>query len=405
MSKLSENYIAVNEGRMARSEFVRQARQSYPQAINQYNTFDDTVSILRRKGLLSEEVVKACQVNPDSLKRGIRYELDKAGVCPVEGADSEDLGKAREKAVNNLCKDPQYYLKLVQKGEMSLAENRKIKLHEGTDDQKARANRTFFDYYVKYKDGKYQVKDPETDESKPGKKLAPETAAKKACLLVRRMYNNGYFRPDRITLRNCAFGRGKLQYMGEREENGKSVPCFNYSWSISESKRSKEEKILKECVARTVSKILNEAATANLAKLSDDNASIQGIPAILNSLENIVTEIESFILKEQEKIQGVFDTIGNIKNEDNIPIGYKFVSPIMDALKKDLEPVLSKVSLDNVKLPEAPQSQDAELTLEPEDQEAMDDMEPKETVFSPSRRRAEQPLQESEKKVVRRYTK
>ena len=93
-------------------------------------------------------------------------------------------------------------------------------------------------------------------------------------------------------------------------------------------------------------------------------------------MENVVTEIESFILKEQSKIQSIFDSIGAIKNEDNIPVGFKFAQPIMDSFQKDLEPVLQKISLDSIKLPDAPETD----TIEPvvEDEEA--ELSPKETV-------------------------
>lgn len=167
---------------------------------------------------------------------------------------------------------------------------------------------------------------------------------------------------------------------------------------------SKEMKLLKEAITKKVTSILSEAATANLAQFSDENASVQGIPAILNNLENVVTEIESFILKEQTKIQGIFDSIGAIKNEDGIPVGFKFVQPIMDSFQKDLEPVLQKISLDSIKLPDAPETDSVE-PVTPEGEEEQPEVEPKQTVFSPRKKGVEEPLQESKKVTVRRrYT-
>lgn len=167
---------------------------------------------------------------------------------------------------------------------------------------------------------------------------------------------------------------------------------------------SKEMKLLKEAITKKVTNILSEAATANLAQFSDENASVQGIPAILNNLENVVTEIESFILKEQTKIQGIFDSIGAIKNEDNIPVGFKFAQPIMDSFQKDLEPVLQKISFDTIKLPDAPETDTVE-PVTPEGEDEQPEVEPKQTVFSPRKRGSEEPLQESKKPVIRkRYT-
>lgn len=168
---------------------------------------------------------------------------------------------------------------------------------------------------------------------------------------------------------------------------------------------TKEMKLLKEAITKKVTSILSEAATANLAQFSDENASVQGIPAILNNLENVVTEIESFILKEQTKIQGIFDSIGAVKNEDGIPVGFKFAQPIMDSFQKDLEPVLQKISFDSIKLPDAPETDSVE-PVTPEGEEEQPEMEPKQTVFSPRKKDVEEPLQESKRVTVRRrYTK
>ena len=53
----TEKYRAVNEGRMAKSEFVRQMRQQFPQFITQYNAYDDTVQILKNKQMIFEAPV------------------------------------------------------------------------------------------------------------------------------------------------------------------------------------------------------------------------------------------------------------------------------------------------------------------------------------------------------------
>ena len=46
----TEKYRAVNEGKMAKREFVRQMRLEFPQYISQFNGFNDSVSILKNKG-------------------------------------------------------------------------------------------------------------------------------------------------------------------------------------------------------------------------------------------------------------------------------------------------------------------------------------------------------------------
>lgn len=130
MSRLSESYIALQEGKIAKSEFLRQARQMCPQAITQFNSYEDAIRILRGRGLLSEEVIyrsKADQFSLEAIDRGIRYELETAGVDPVHPGKG-DYAEAKKKAVDNLCKDPLYYIKIVAGVENEKSDKKKVKL-------------------------------------------------------------------------------------------------------------------------------------------------------------------------------------------------------------------------------------------------------------------------------------
>lgn len=472
---LSKNYIALTEGRMSRSEFLRQARQSFPNLIGAGNNFEDALKILTRKGLINEELIyqnKADKFPLESIERGIRYELEVMDVFDVHHPTQEQYKKARQRAIDNLGKDPLYYINRIAGGTKELADRNQKEVDNNDQMKKVEAgtkhtlkegkyiteaptednvqlNKKFLDLYIKYKDGNYKVKDKETGELKAGKKLAPETAASKACMVVRKSMNAPRFRPDRNTIASCSVGRGKLQYQGEKD----GVPTFNYAWSLKEAtktvndplfsqfyqhfvkkykdagdpnaelkarkdakgalarykakqmKEQQEKAVLKEHIINIVGKVLNEAATANLAQLSDENASVSELPGIINNLENVVTEIESFWIKEQQKIQGIFDQVGNIKNEDGLPVGYKFVQPILDSLRKDLDPVLAKITLDDLKLPEAPapdqtQVNDPNAEVDPNDPNAVPSVEPKQTVFSPAAKKLA--LQEADvEKVLR----
>lgn len=472
---LSKNYIALTEGRMSRSEFLRQARQSFPNLIGAGNNFEDALKILTRKGLINEELIyqnKADKFPLESIERGIGYELEVMDVFDVHHPSQEQYKKARQRAIDNLGKDPLYYINRIAGGTKELADRdqkevdnndqmKKVEagtkhtlkegkyITEAPTEDNVQLNKKFLDLYIKYKDGNYKVKDKETGELKAGKKLAPETAASKACMVVRKSMNAPRFRPDRNTIASCSVGRGKLQYQGEKD----GVPTFNYAWSLKEAtktvndplfsqfyqhfvkkykdagdpnaelkarkdakgalarykakqmKEQQEKAVLKEHIINIVGKVLNEAATANLAQLSDENASVSELPGIINNLENVVTEIESFWIKEQQKIQGIFDQVGNIKNEDGLPVGYKFVQPIIDSLKKDLDPVLAKITLDDLKLPEAPapdqtQVNDPNVEVDPNDPNAVPSVEPKQTVFSPAAKKLA--LQEADvEKVLR----
>lgn len=417
---IANTYKAVHEGKISKGEFLRQTRQNFPSYINQFTSYDDAISILRRRGILSEEVIYQCQGDRfplESIDRGIRYELEQAGIYDVTEVGKGDYKEAKKKAIENLCKDPLYYINIVAGGDKKRAEKnqKEIDTNNSMFEVKPRKNlqevsredlaahnsvegdRLFQDFLIKYK------------QLLPNK--GPEEHASKACMAVRKALGQSRWLPSRSMMQSK-----KLSYDHKEVEvqtkDGKMVkkPVFSYGYARAgvDYKGSagtggikgsiKESKLLKEAIVKKIQKILAEAATTNLAQFSDENSSVQGIPAILNNLENIVTEIESFILKEQSKIQSIFDSIGAIKNEDNIPVGFKFAQPIMDSFQKDLEPVLQKISLDSIKLPDAPETDTVEPVVGDEEAE----LSPKETVFSPSKKR--ETLQEGKVTVRRRYT-
>lgn len=417
---IANTYKAVHEGKISKGEFLRQTRQNFPSYINQFTSYDDAISILRRRGILSEEVIYQCQGDRfplESIDRGIRYELEQAGIYDVTEVGKGDYKEAKKKAIENLCKDPLYYINIVAGGDKKRAEKnqKEVDTNNSMFEVKPRKNlqevsredlaahnsvegdRLFQDFLIKYK------------QLLPTK--GPEEHASKACMAVRKALGQSRWLPSRSMMQSK-----KLSYDHKEVEvqtkDGKMVkkPVFSYGYAragvdYKGSARTggikgsvKEGKLLKEAIVKKIQKILAEAATTNLAQFSDENSSVQGIPAILNNLENVVTEIESFILKEQSKIQSIFDSIGAIKNEDNIPVGFKFAQPIMDSFQKDLEPVLQKISLDSIKLPDAPETDTVEPVVGDEEAE----LSPKETVFSPSKKR--ETLQEGKVTVRRRYT-
>jgi hypothetical protein len=110
---VTEKYRAVNEGQMDKQEFVRQMRLAFPSLINQFNGYDDSVSILRTKGLLFEEKTMKHDVSDESIRRALDAEITVLGQDPVTCTDSDVIDKARTKAIANLSKDPLYYYNLL----------------------------------------------------------------------------------------------------------------------------------------------------------------------------------------------------------------------------------------------------------------------------------------------------
>jgi hypothetical protein len=128
---VTEKYRAVLEGNMAKGEFVRQMRLAHPQHITQFNGFEDSVQILKNRGLLFEdkkevvaeevkEEAPSLPYNDEAFQRGIRYELNSKGIEVHAGANIklEDYDAAKDLAHKNLLNDPMHYLNLVS-GESS----------------------------------------------------------------------------------------------------------------------------------------------------------------------------------------------------------------------------------------------------------------------------------------------
>jgi len=145
MRTLQEKYNGVLEGKFSKTQFKRDAAIEMPQFVSTVNSFDDTVSILKNKGAITEAKTEepkyttaspADTIAPDVLDTGIKFELDKKyGTLDVT---PEQYAKCREMAIKNLAKDVLYYVKqdsvqLDTPGEQM----EKVKLNEGMNKEEA----------------------------------------------------------------------------------------------------------------------------------------------------------------------------------------------------------------------------------------------------------------------------
>ena len=119
MRTLQEKYNAVLEGKFSKTQFRRDAAIEMPQFVSTVNSFDDTVSILKNKGAITEAkkpqepkyttASPEDHIAPDVLDTGIKFELDKKyGTLDVT---PEQYEKCKEMAIKNLSKDVLYYVK------------------------------------------------------------------------------------------------------------------------------------------------------------------------------------------------------------------------------------------------------------------------------------------------------
>lgn len=140
MKTLQEKYNAILEGNFSKTQFVRDARLAHSNLITQFNSFADTVAILKNKGMVVEakkaevtaykkpEVDPIDMIAPDLLDHGIEAELHAAGITGTPS--EEEYAKAKEKAAKELAKDPLCYKNaqtMTEPGEKM----EKAKLHEG----------------------------------------------------------------------------------------------------------------------------------------------------------------------------------------------------------------------------------------------------------------------------------
>jgi hypothetical protein len=121
MKTLQEKFNAVNENRYTKAEFLRDAQRHCPQYITRFNGYEDTVQILKNRGMIAE--VKAVvyddktedMYKPETIRRAVDIELDAMGVDSAGTVKEEEYLKAKKKAMANLEKDCNYYLNLMAK--------------------------------------------------------------------------------------------------------------------------------------------------------------------------------------------------------------------------------------------------------------------------------------------------
>jgi hypothetical protein len=121
MKSIKQQYIDLREGNMSQANFMRNLRMTLPQYVTNVTSFEDSVRILKNKGILTEADTKASEgkwktvtgkdlygqfdeinnLNGQEVLIGIDYEMEK----------NHDLTKeaAAKIVVKNLKKNPIYY--------------------------------------------------------------------------------------------------------------------------------------------------------------------------------------------------------------------------------------------------------------------------------------------------------
>ena len=151
-----------------------------------------------------------------------------------------------------------------------------------------------------------------------------------------------------------------------------------------------KEEQLKEAIKSIIKKtLLNEAATVKLADWAESYETFPGVKPVVNELENLVTEIETFYDKMSDKIAKVFEKTANFENEEGLKIG-GFIAPGLEsAFRQDLSKVIKKGSFfSNIDLPKVRTITQADVDAHNSGERPLGETdvteEPKSTVFTPN---------------------
>ena len=178
---------------------------------------------------------------------------------------------------------------------------------------------------------------------------------------------------------------------GKDHDGDGDVDDKDYMAAKDKAIKKAMDKKVNEAVKSIVVKVLeeqmiNEAATAELARLADDYAGFQGMKAAIVDLQNIVTDIEAYYDKTREKIQKVFDTLGEIRNEEGLKVGGFIAPAIESAFNKDLRPATKLGFTSGLEKPKVRVLSQADIDAHNSGERPLGETpeQPKQSVFTPN---------------------
>ena len=118
MKSIKQQYIDLQEGRMTQQNFMRNLRMSMPQYVTNVTSYNDSIKILKNKGILTEADMRAI---PAELAKGIKVEME----------HTDDVEVAKKIAMDHLAENPNYYSDLEKSG-VDTAQGLKVSSDETT---------------------------------------------------------------------------------------------------------------------------------------------------------------------------------------------------------------------------------------------------------------------------------
>ena len=129
MKNIQAQYIDLLEGKMSKANFMRNVRMQFPQYVSPVTSYEDSVSILKGKRILSEA----------KKPEGVYGHNPSAEVTKYPNFDitDENLVLAKEKALKALTKDPMAYRELMIANQKAITEmDKDLKMKDVKGDNK-----------------------------------------------------------------------------------------------------------------------------------------------------------------------------------------------------------------------------------------------------------------------------
>ena len=310
MATITERYHLYQEGKITGKELLQEMRKGFPQHISQFNGIQDSIQILKNKGLLYEQEIPTKtkdSLPPEAIWRGVSVELTRMGKDPVECSDPVARERAEEIATENLLKDPLYYINRIA-GE-------KPKKKEETPKQ------------GKLQEQKTPVK--EGCNMKPVQKKIKEDHTQ----------NPG----DRYVVKPCKM-RGYAVWEGSEKVKMFADKARAVAFADERNKKEEKNKQLKESLKKVIVDVLKEdrkslqehvTAPDNLAQYIDYKA--PNNPDLAVKVRESAKKLSDYIYKFEKQYLDARDNIEELYKE----VGGYMAPAVRQAFLKDLQEVFA----------------------------------------------------------------
>lgn len=348
MKSISVQYQELKEGKITQHQFLRNARMMFPNFVTNHNSFDDSVKILKTKGLLNEG--NAVKGTPDKaptydyptqpgkyMKVVQEPEVDEQdGIYPattVTDIPKEEVSKpiksktrpdGLEPIKNKDTKNEMKKIRIVKESKKNLTEAELKEADDLSPDAKAfidmiEKNPTIKSRLEKISNPKeiedivsklFAKIDPETLKNMPGVKSAVTRGISKIAGI-----------PGKEEFRSGVnLGKSSEKFLGQFRSPGASGP----EGSLNR---------LKETIKSLVSKMLDEY---EMGDESDEAPSISSVANII--VDDVINRIESNDINLDFKEKEIEDVLNNFQDK----IGHRYSDEQFEAIIDNVLAVLKK---------------------------------------------------------------